>query len=92
MRADPTSLPACGSVRHIVPAQVPPYIRVQKIFFCSSVPNVSMTSDAPKASPGYIAKAVFAPLISSSTRICSEWGDPAPPNSASTAIDFHPAS
>ena len=60
--------------------------------FCSGVPNDSMTSAAPKASPGYMAKAVLAPLIISSTSTCSVCGAPAPPYSGSTAIDFQPAS
>src|SRR5580704_928862 len=88
----PTSLPACGSVRHIVPPHWPPNIRAQYSAFCSGVPNDEMTSDAPYARPGYIANAVLAPLIISSTITCSAWGAPAPPYSASTAIDFHPAS
>src|SRR5581483_242641 len=60
--------------------------------FCSGVPKISITSDAPYASAEYIEKAVLAPEISSSTSTCSERGAPVPPNSGSTAIDFQPAS
>ena len=78
VRADPTSDPACGSVRHIVPAHLPPIQprQVQRFLFLRTK-LLNHLSD-PIDRPGYIANDV-APATSSSTAIPSSVGAPDPP-------------
>ena len=47
----PTSLPAPGSVRHIVPVHWPAYILYMYLFFCSSVPKYWSRPAAPCVNP-----------------------------------------
>src|SRR3954451_12619028 len=90
--AEPTSLPACGSVRHIVPAHLPLYMLGTYVDCCSGVPNVMITSAAPWVSAGYMLNDVFDPHMNSSTMIASVNGPAWPPFASSTASVRHPAS
>ncbi len=53
----PTSEPATGSVRHIVPAQVPSNIFLTKMAFSSSEQNFSTSRAAPDVKDGVREKA-----------------------------------
>src|SRR6185436_20610347 len=90
--AEPTSLPACGSVRHIVPAHLPLYMLGTYVACWSGVPNVRITSAAPWVSAGYMLNDVFEPHMNSSTIMASENGPAWPPLRSSTASVRQPAS
>ncbi len=77
--AEPTSEPACGSVRHIVPAKVPSCILCSHLVFCSGVPNSPITSAAPAVSAGYMLNDVLPPHIISSASALSVNGPACPP-------------
>ncbi|CDI92702.1 hypothetical protein BN889_04671 [Pseudomonas aeruginosa PA38182] len=47
VRMMPRSVPACGSVRHMEPAQVPAYMFGRYLFFSSSLPCASRARQAP---------------------------------------------
>src|SRR6185295_18206385 len=90
--AEPTSLPACGSVRHIVPANLPSNILGTYVACCSGVPNAMITSAAPWVSAGYMLNDVLAPDMNSSTMIARVDGPPWPPWLSSTPSVRQPAS
>jgi hypothetical protein len=77
----PTSLPACGSVRHIVPAHLPLSMVHVRRLICSGCRS-AMTSAAPWVSAGYMLNAVLAPHMISSAIACSVNGPAWPPNSS----------
>src|SRR5687767_13676862 len=88
----PTSDPACGSVRHIVPAHLPLNMLGTYVLISFSLPNARMTSAAPCVSAGYMLNDVFEPHMNSSTIIASVNGPACPPCFSSTASVRHPAS
>src|ERR1043166_5663659 len=90
--AEPTSLPACGSVKHIVPAHLPLNMLGTYVASCSGVPNVTITSAAPWVSDGYMLNERVAPHMNSSTIIASVNGPAGPPWISSTASVRQPAS
>src|SRR5690242_10917881 len=90
--AEPTSEPACGSVRHIVPPAVPSVSIGTHFFCCSGVPKCITTSATPCVSAGYMLNDVFAPHIISSASACSVNGPPCPPCFSGTERLRQPAS
>ena len=79
VRRMPTSEPACGSVRHIVPVHSPDSSNVRKRCFCSGVPCRSSAFIALCDRSGYIVHAMFAIVIGSSTIRLMLCGRPWPP-------------
>src|SRR6185295_9494867 len=88
----PTSLPAWGSVRHIVPPHWPETIGPQYWARWASVPKLAISSAAPSVRPAYIWKLVFEPLISSLASAWSVSGASWPPYCDSTDSTAQPAS
>ena len=92
LRRAPTSLPACGSVKFIVPDHSPLTSLGRYIAFCAALPWSSSASIAPIDSIGSRLKAKFAVPRFSSTLQPSVLGRPCPPNSAGAEIAFQPCS
>ena len=63
MRTRARSLPACGSVRFIVPVHSPEVIRGIQAACCSGVPATSSASIAPSVSSGHSARLKLALLL-----------------------------
>ncbi|PAV93205.1 hypothetical protein WR25_03035 [Diploscapter pachys] len=91
-RSAPTSLPACGSVRFIVPVQAP-VARWGRYCACwSGVPWWISASIAPTVSVGQSAKPMLALPNVSSTAVWIAKGRPWPPKSSGTPIVPQPPS
>ncbi|MNP44918.1 hypothetical protein D3C76_1388010 [compost metagenome] len=56
----PRSVPACGSVRHMEPAQVPAYMFGRYWFFSSSLACASRAKQAPEVRAEYRVKLLLA--------------------------------
>ncbi len=88
----PTSEPACGSVRFIVPVHSPETIFVTYVSRCSSLPWCSSMSMAPWVSNGHSEKPMFAAVNVSCIATPTNHGNPPPPYSAGNGTAGHPAS
>ena len=75
-------MPHCGSVRFIVPPQVPATILGTYFAFCSSLPLTSSAAIAPWVRPGYIANAMFEEIIYSWNAVETTCGISCPPYAA----------
>src|SRR5690606_1489104 len=82
VRMMPRSVPACGSVRHMEPAQTPAYMFGRYWFFSPSLAWLRIDRQAPAVSIGYRPKDRLAELTISSTWAPITLGMPAAPNSA----------
>ncbi|MCY1185708.1 hypothetical protein D3C81_1624780 [compost metagenome] len=63
----PRSVPACGSVRHMEPAQIPAYMFGRYFSLSSSLAWALIDRQAPAVSIGYRPKARLDELTISST-------------------------
>ncbi len=88
----PTSDPACGSERHMVPAKRPASMCGRKRALSSGSAKCWITSAAPCVRPGYMLNAVLAPLCSSCRMTSMACGPPNPPASGGMANDTRPRS
>ncbi len=86
------SEPACGSVKFIVPVQLPSISRGRYLSFCSSEPATSNASIAPSVSSGQSANDRFAACIISMHAAPTILGRPCPPYCVGCWIPCHPAS
>ncbi|MFO1394823.1 MAG: hypothetical protein U1F09_13750 [Steroidobacteraceae bacterium] len=91
MRLD-RSEPACGSVRHMVPAHWPDTIFSRNVALSASVPWRSIARIAPCDSSGHSANETFDAAHISSHATDSVFGSPCPPNSGLSAMPGHPPS
>ena len=78
----PRSVPQCGSVRFIVPVQLPVTMFGTYFCFSSSLPLTSSEAIAPEVSPWYISKLWLADRIYSVTAVPTTCGRPCPPYSS----------
>ncbi len=83
VRTAPTSLPACGSVRFIVPGHSPVSILGRYVWRSSSDPWCETASIAPCVSSGHSDNAMLALVSISCMAIAVTHGKPPPPNSGS---------
>ena len=88
----PTSEPACGSVRFIVPVHSPVTIFGRYSSRCSSLPWCSSMSIAPWVNSGHSEKAMLAAVISSCRAMPTSHGKPPPLYSGGNGTAGHPAS
>ncbi|MNN56899.1 hypothetical protein D3C81_1718590 [compost metagenome] len=79
MRMIPRSVPACGSVRHMEPAQMPAYMFGRYAAFSSSLAWALIDRQAPAVSIGYRPNDRLAELTISSTWAETALGMPMPP-------------
>ncbi|MNC33882.1 hypothetical protein D3C75_822920 [compost metagenome] len=79
MRMIPRSVPACGSVRHMEPAQTPAYMFGRYAAFSSSLAWALIDRQAPAVSIGYRPNDRLAELTISSTWAETALGMPMPP-------------
>ena len=86
----PRSVPACASVRHIVPPQVPSISLGRKRSLSSSDPWLSRALTAPCVSPGYMLNDRFEEQSISSITNRTDSGSPWPPYVASADTPVHP--
>ena len=86
------SEPACGSVRFMVPVQLPSTMFGRKVCFRLSVPLSSSASIAPPVSSGHSENDMFAAFHISITGVATSLGSPWPPNSAGNCSAFQPPS
>ncbi len=92
VRTAARSEPACGSVRFMVPVQVPATIFGRYESLSSSEPRSSIASIAPWVSSGHRSNARFAACHISSTAVARSCGRPCPPNSGFLVSPFQPLS
>ena len=92
VRTAARSLPACGSVRFIVPVHSPEIMRGSQRCFSSSEPAVSSASIAPSVSIGHSAKLRLALLPISVQAAPIVFGRPWPPNAAGCCKPCQPPS
>ena len=90
VRSKPKSVPHCGSVRFMVPAQTPSIIFGRNFRFSSSLPWVRIAATAPWTRPEYIEKARLAEARNSLTITVSVPGSPCPPYSVGQARPTQP--
>ena len=88
----PTSEPAWGSVRFIVPDHSPVTIFGRYTSRCASLPLCSSMSMAPWVSSGHSEKPMFADVSSSCIATPTSHGNPPPPNSGGNGTAGQPAS
>ncbi len=92
VRRAPTSEPAWGSVRFIVPVHRPLTIGRRNRSCCSSLPWLVSRSIAPWVSRGHSEKAMLADVSISCIASATSHGNPPPPCSGSNGTLPHPAS
>ena len=92
VRSAPTSEPACGSVRFIVPDHSPEVSFGRYRALIASLAWCSSASICPLERSGFNCKARQAPDIMSSTPNASEIGRPIPPCSGLAAMPTQPPS
>ena len=89
-RSAPTSEPAAGSVRFMVPVHSPATSFSAKVAFCASVPCAWINSTAPWVNSGQSASDMLAPFHISPSATATAQGSPPPPNSGSNGTPFQP--